>query len=84
MVSTALFFFKKFRYGTVNCFLKRTFVVTGDGVRFYHLYVGTQLNCVVDLTFSVKPGTTDIQDFALEVLLQGHVSEIRGVQVIMI
>ena len=35
--------------------------MTGDGVRFYHLYVGTQRNCVVDLTFSVKQGTTDIQ-----------------------
>ena len=58
-------------------------MVTGDGVRFYHLYVGTQRNCVVDLTFSVKPGTTDIQDFALEVLLQGHVSEIRSVQVML-
>ena len=69
------------RYGTINCFLKRTFAKTGDGDRFYHLYVGTQRNCVVDLTFSVKPGSTEIQDFALEILLQSHVSEITGVQV---
>ena len=70
------------RYGTINCFLKRTFASSDDGVRFYHLYVGTQRNCVVDLTFSVKPGSTEIQDFALEVLLQSHVTEIRGVQVL--
>jgi len=69
------------RFGTVNCFLKRAFAVMNNEDRYYHLFVGTQRNCIVDLTFSVKPGITDIQDFTLDVLIQGHVSVVAGVQV---
>ena len=47
------------------------------GTRHYHLYVGTTNGCVADITFSVSPETTEV-NIEMEILIQGHGSEITG------
>ena len=48
-----------------------------SGDRHYHLYLGTSKGCVVDVTFSVTPSTTEV-NMEVELLVQGHGGEITG------
>ena len=48
-----------------------------SGDRHYHLYLGTSKGCVVDVTFSVTPSTTEV-NMEVELLVQGHGDEITG------
>jgi microtubule-associated protein-like 1/2 len=69
--------------GCVRRIQKRSFSVSEeDGSIFYHLLVGTTSNSIVDVSFTVRPGKTEIESAEFEVLVQGHSGEVRDVQAI--
>ena len=50
------------QYGGVRTVVKRDFQ-SQDGVRKYHLYVGTTTNSIVEVLFTLKGSTNEIQDW---------------------
>ena len=54
-----------------------------SGDRHYHLYLGTSKGCVVDVTFSVTPSTTEV-NMEVELLVQGHGGEITFRKIIVV
>ena len=52
--------------------------IAQDDARHFHLIVGTNKGCVLDVTFTVSKGTTEVDIHEIEVLIQGHGSKITG------
>jgi len=66
------------QYGGVRTVVKRDFQ-SQDGVRKYHLYVGTTTNSIVEVLFTLKGSTNEIQDWEVGCLLMGHYQEAWGI-----
>ena len=69
--------------GNVRTIQKRSFSVSEeDGSSYYHLLAGTTANSIVDVSFTVVKGKSEIESMELEVLVQGHSGEIRDVRAV--
>ena len=69
--------------GNVRTIQKRSFSVSDeDGSSYYHLLAGTTTNSIVDVSFTVVPGQSEIAAVELEVLVQGHAGEVRDVRAV--
>ena len=67
--------------GCVRTMQKRSFAVSEEnGAVFYHMLVGTTSNSIVDVSFTVTPGRTEIEAAEFEVLVQGHSGELRDIK----
>ena len=70
-------------HGNVRTIQKRSFSVSEeDGSSYYHLLAGTTANSIVDVSFTVVKGKSEIESMELEVLVQGHSGEIRDVRAV--
>lgn len=49
-----------------------------SGERHFHLYLATNKGCVADVTFSVSPSSTEVNNMEVETLILGHGSQITG------
>ena len=66
------------QYGGVRTIVKRDFQ-SQDGVRKYHLYVGTTTNSIVEVLFTLTGSTNEIQDWEVGRLVMGHYQEAWGI-----
>lgn len=63
-------------FGCIRRILQKTYDINEDEVRYCRLVVGTSRNCILDVSFNVSPGETEISNFEIEPIVQGHAKEI--------
>ena len=66
------------QFGGVRRIIKKEFSVD-DGVRKYHLYVGTTTNSIVEVLFRVSSDSTDVAELEVDRLVLGHYQDVWGV-----
>lgn len=65
--------------GSIRRMLVRSYSSDDDGNRSFHLTVGTTSNCIVEVSFRLEDASTEILDFEVETLMEGHAKEILDV-----
>ncbi|TRY69436.1 hypothetical protein TCAL_03039 [Tigriopus californicus] len=63
-------------FGCVRRILQKTYDINEDEVLYCRLVVGTSRNCILDVSFNVSPGETEISNFEIKPIVQVHAKEI--------